>query len=306
MHGNSNRRGLVLITGATGYVGGHLIHKLRKKKRKLRYMARRPEMLRETVGKSADIVAGDLLKKDSLNAAMEGVDTAYYLVHSMASGGDFEKKDRLAAKNFASAASGAGVKKIIYLGGLARGEDLSSHLASRIEVGEILRTGGVPTVEFRASIIIGQGSLSFEMVRALVNRLPIMTAPKWVTTEAQPIYIGDVVSYLAAALDINLDGSRVFEIGGADRVSYLDIMKEYARASGQRRFILPVPVLSPWLSSLWLGLVTPLHAQVGRKLIEGVRNASVVEDKSALEVFDIKPRGISESIQLALGGLYNI
>jgi uncharacterized protein YbjT (DUF2867 family) len=212
----------------------------------------------------------------------------------------FQKKDRLAAENFSRAAMEMGVKRIIYLGGLGRGNNLSPHLASRQEVGRILRESGVPTIEFRASVIIGSGSLSFEMVRSLVERLPAMVTPRWVRNLAQPISIEDVVEYLIEALDVPLERSTIYEIGGAGRVSYNGIMKEYARQRGLKRIMIPVPFFTPTLSSLWLGLVTPLYRKVGRKLIKGVRNETVVLDHSAQEVFDVKPRGIREAIERAM------
>jgi uncharacterized protein YbjT (DUF2867 family) len=248
----------------------------------------------------AEVVVGNALDPDSLSAALAGVHTAYYLIHSMAGGGDFAERDRAGARNFAAAAAANGVSRILYLGGLAHGESLSAHLASRQEVGRILRESGVPTVEFRASIIIGAGSLSFEMIRALVERLPVMVTPRWVGTLAQPIGIADVLDYLVAALDLDLEGSRVFEVGGADRASYRDIMLEYARQRGLRRLMIPVPVLTPRLSSHWLGLVTPLYARVGRKLIEGVRNPSIVHDRSALDAFPIRPLPLQQQIESAL------
>jgi uncharacterized protein YbjT (DUF2867 family) len=231
---------------------------------------------------------------------MKNVHTAYYLVHSMAAGGGFEERDRLGAENFARAARENGMKRIIYLGGLGGSGRLSSHLASRQEVGQILRRSGVPTIEFRASIIIGAGSLSFEMVRALVEKLPVMITPRWVRSKAQPISIEDVTAYLSKALELTHDNSCVFEIGGADHVSYRGIMQEYARQRGLRRLMIPVPVLTPWLSSLWLGLVTPVYSRVGRQLIEGVRNDTVVEDDLAMRVFDLRPEGIREAISAAL------
>jgi uncharacterized protein YbjT (DUF2867 family) len=173
-------------------------------------------------------------------------------------------------------------------------------LRSRQETGKVLRASGIQVIEFRASIIIGSGSLSFELIRALVERLPVMVCPKWVATPAQPIAIEDVLEYLLAALDLEEEQSRIFEIGGPDRVSYGDIMREYARQRGLRRVMIPVPVLTPHLSSLWLGLVTPVHARVGRKLIEGLRNPTVVEDRSASEVFSIRPRGLREALARAL------
>jgi uncharacterized protein YbjT (DUF2867 family) len=233
---------------------------------------------------------------------MAGVDAAYYMVHSMGSTVDFEDLDRRAAANFAAAASRAGVRRIIYLGGLCQEQgDLSPHLRSRQETGEALRAGGVPVIELRASIVLGSGSLSFELIRALVERLPVMTCPRWVQVEAQPIAIEDVIAYLLGCLDLLANGSRVFEIGGADQVSYADIMREYARQRGLRRVLISVPVLTPRLSSLWLGLTTPVYARVGRKLIEGVRNPTVVTNDDALHAFDVRPMNLREAISRAIG-----
>lgn len=290
----------VLLTGATGYLGGRLLQELESFGRLVRCMARRPEFLRPRVGPRTEVVHGDVLHPESLNAVLEGVTTAYYLIHSMASQGDFEEQDRRGATSFATAAKRAGVRRIIYLGGLGVEGQLSSHLESRHEVGRILRASGVPTIEFRASIIIGSGSLSFEMIRSLVGKLPVMTTPKWVSSLAQPIAIEDVVAYMLAALDYDGLGSEVFEIGGADQASYRDIMAEYARQRGLKRYFIPVPVLTPGLSSLWLGLVTPVYARVGRKLIDSLRNETVVRDKRALEVFAVRPRSLREAIERAL------
>ena len=292
----------ILLTGATGYVGGRLLPRLLERGERVRCLARRPEHLRSRAPAGTDIVQGDVLDASTLAPAMTGCDVVYYLVHSMGRGHDFADADRRAAENVGRAAREAGIRRIIYLGGLADpADDLSPHLRSRLEVGEVLRASGVPTVEFRASIIIGSGSLSFELVRALTERLPVMVCPRWVRTPAQPIAIEDVLDYLVAALDLpETTGSRVFEIGGPDRVSYNGLMRAYAQARGLRRLMIPVPVLTPYLSSLWLGLVTPVYARIGRSLIEGVRNASVVRDASALEVFAVRPRGLREAIRRAL------
>jgi uncharacterized protein YbjT (DUF2867 family) len=255
--------------------------------------------LASQVGEGTEVVTGDVLDADSLEPALAGVDSAYYLIHSMGSLRDFEEQDRIAARNFASAARRAGVRRIIYLGGLGHGPDLSPHLRSRREVGEILRESGVPVLELRASIVIGSGSLSFELVRALVERLPVMITPRWVEIEAQPIAIDDLLAYLVAALDVPLPESRTFEIGGADRVSYGDLMREYARQRGLRRAMIRVPVLTPRLSSLWLGLVTPLYARVGRKLLESIQHPTIVTDPAAREVFPVRPRGSREAIAAA-------
>ena len=294
------RRPLILLTGATGYVGGRLLAALEEAGRQVRCLARRPEHLAGRVGPGTEVMAGDVLDPASLERALAGADIAYYLVHSMGSTGDFERDDRIGAEAFARASRAAGVQRIVYLGGLGSGDDLSPHLRSRQEVGTILRDSGVPTIEFRASIVIGSGSLSFEMVRALVNRLPVMVTPRWVRVLAQPIAIEDLVEYLVEAAGIPLVRSEIFEIGGADRVSYAGIMREFARQRGLRRLMIPVPALSPWLSARWLGLVTPLYARVGRKLLDSVRHPTVVEDPRALDAFPIRPRGIREAIARAL------
>jgi uncharacterized protein YbjT (DUF2867 family) len=291
---------LILLTGATGYVGGRLLKALEQAGHHVRCLARRPEFLRPRVAPTTDVVAGDVLDRGSLTTAMKGVQAAYYLVHSMGSRGAFDEEDRRAAGNFGEVARDAGVQRLIYLGGLGNPGGLSPHLQSRQEVGEILRASGVQTIEFRASIVIGSGSLSFEMIRTLVERLPMMVTPRWVSVQAQPIAITDLVQYLLAALGLAVEGNSIFEIGGADQMSYRDIMREYARQRGLRRLMIPVPVLTPRLSSLWLGLVTPLYARVGRKLIESMRHPSVVHDATALRRFGIQPQGVREAIALAL------
>lgn len=292
---------LILVTGATGYVGGRLLRLLEDRGERVRCLARRPEYLRGRARPATEVVGGDVLDPASLPPALRGADTAYYLVHSMGSSGPFEEKDRLGAGQFAAAAREAGLRRIIYLGGL--GEDiagLSTHLRSRHEVGTVLRSSGVPVIEFRASIILGSGSLSFEMIRALVERLPVMVTPRWVRVPAQPIAVNDVLAYLLAALDLDQDGPAIFEIGGPEAVAYGDLMREYARQRGLRRAMLPVPVLTPHLSSLWLGLVTPVYARVGRKLIDGIRNPTLVRDHSAFERFSVRPVGVRESIAQAI------
>lgn len=293
---------LILLTGATGYVGGRLLPLLEAKGYRVRCLARNPDVLRERVGASTEVVAGDVLDRPSLDAAMKDVETAFYLVHSMGSSGAFEDADRTAAQNFGEAARAGGVRRIIYLGGLGTeaGEELSPHLRSRQEVGAILRQSGVPVLEFRASIVIGSGSLSFEMIRSLVERLPIMITPKWVNVTAQPIAIDDLLAYLVAALDLPIEKYRIYEIGGADQVTYADIMRAYARRRGLRVRMIAVPFLTPYLSSLWLGLVTPLYARVGRKLIESIVHPTVVHDDAARDVFAIQPVGIDEAVRRAL------
>jgi uncharacterized protein YbjT (DUF2867 family) len=253
------------------------------------------------VGAGTEVVQGDALDAASVQQALEGIHTAYYLIHSMGAKQDFVTLESQAALGFARAARECGLKRIIYLGGLGNsGSGLSPHLQSRQAVGQTLRSVGVQVIEFRASIVIGSGSLSFEMIRALVERLPVMITPRWVSVRAQPIAITDLLNYLVSALDIEDTASQVYEIGGAEQVSYEDLMREYARQRGLRRFMIPVPVLSPRLSSLWLGLVTPLYARVGRKLVESVRHETIVRDPVALKAFNIRPRGVATAISEAL------
>jgi uncharacterized protein YbjT (DUF2867 family) len=294
-----DRQNLILLTGGTGYVGGRLLQSLEESGYHVRCMARRPQALQGRVGVNTKIVVGDCFNPESLSSALAGVDTAYYLVHSMGSAESFEEKDRKAASNFAKAARAAKVRRVIYLGGLGEGS-LSPHLRSRQEVGATLQTAGVEVLEFRASIVIGSGSLSFEIIRALVERLPVMICPAWVSIRAQPIGIEDLVSYLIEALDLPPTGNRIIEIGGAEQVSYADIMREYARQRKLRRVMISVPVLTPRLSSLWLGLVTPVYARVGRKLIDSIRNPTVVRDSAAVKLFSIRPQGIRQMIARAM------
>jgi uncharacterized protein YbjT (DUF2867 family) len=265
----------------------------------VRCLSRRPEYLRPRAAATTEVVRGDVLQPETMAPALVGVDTVYYLVHSMSSSRPFDEVDRAAARAFGTAAREAGVRKVVYLGGLGRGE-LSPHLASRQEVGEILRASGVPTIELRASIVIGSGSASFEMIRALVEKLPVMVTPRWVRVRAQPIAIEDVLAYLLEAGEREPVGGELYEIGGADRVMYLELMQEYARQRGLRRTMIPVPVLTPRLSSLWLWLVTPVYAGVGRKLVDSLRDETVVEEARALDVFRVRPRGVGEAIARAL------
>ncbi|MEJ7813462.1 MAG: SDR family oxidoreductase [Gemmatimonadaceae bacterium] len=292
---------LLFLTGASGYVGGRLLRVLEERGERVRCLARRPEFLHARAGAGTEIVRGDVLDAASLAPALAGVGTAYYLVHSMGSARDFQEEDRRGASNFALAAREAGVRRIVYLGGLGAASVPSPHLASRQEVGRILGESGVPTIELRASIVLGSGSLSFEMIRALVERLPLLVTPRWVVRLAQPIATEDVLEYLVAAADVPLHESAIVEIGGPERVSYLDLMKEYAAQRGLWRLFIRVPVLTPKLSSLWLGLVTPLYARVGRKLIDSIRSDTVVTSPLARELFPaIRPRGVREAVERAL------
>lgn len=292
---------LVLVTGATGYIGGRLWRLLEDQGYRVRCLARRPEPLRQKVGPTTEVLEGDVLDRKSLDSALLGVDAAYYLVHSMGSDA-FEEADRKGALHFGLAAKSAGVQRVIYIGGAGNeDESLSPHLRSRMEVGRILRESGPPTLEFRASIVIGSGSLSFEMIRSLVERLPIMITPRWVRVMAQPIAIEDLLAYLLAALELPVADYRVYEIGGSDALCYADLLTLYASERGlRRRLLLPMPVLTPGLSSLWLGLVTPLYARIGRKLIASIIHPTVVRDTAALSTFSIRPMGTREAIRRAL------
>jgi uncharacterized protein YbjT (DUF2867 family) len=293
--------GLTLLTGGTGYVGGRLLTMMQQRNKNVRCLTRRPDALEDRRSPTTDIVAGDVLDAESIVNAFKGVDTAYYLVHSMGAHGNFEKQDLIAASNFAKAAAAAGVRRIIYLGGLGNPDhELSKHLRSRQETGDALRAHHPQVIEFRASIVIGSGSLSFEMIRALVERLPVMICPRWIHVKAQPIAIEDLLEYLMAAMDLPTLGSQVFEIGGPDQVSYRDIMQEYARQRGLTRWMIPVPFLTPYLSSLWLGLVTPLYARVGKKLVESLRNPTLISNNLAATSFSVRPRKYQEAIARAL------
>lgn len=291
---------MILLTGASGYVGSRLLRELEAAGRTVRCLAREPA--RVAVSRTTtEVVRGDCLDESSLDAAMVGVDQAFYLVHSMASGARFAELDREAAANFGRVARRAGVRRIIYLGGLTDdASSLSTHLKSRVETGETLRNSGVPVVEFRASIVIGGGSVSFEMIRALVERLPAMICPRWVDTPTQPIAIDDLLAYLRASLDLLEGREGIFEVGGPDIVSYGDMMREYAKLRGLRRALIPVPVLTPRLSGLWLGLVTPAQARIGRALVEGLRNSTVVRSSAAIETFTIRPRTLQEGLLRAI------
>jgi uncharacterized protein YbjT (DUF2867 family) len=291
----------ILLTGATGYVGGRLLSALVSRGFQVRCLARDPSRLAQRVPAGVEVVRGDVTDRATLNAALAGVDAAYYLVHSMGDASGFEEREQAGARHFADAAAAARVSRIVYLGGLGDDtRDLSPHLRSRQEVGRILRESGVPTIELRASIVIGSGSLSFELVRALTEHLPVMVTPRWVSVLAQPIGIQDLIAYLIEALDVPLDGSVVVEIGGADQVSYLGMMREYARQRGLRRVMIPVPLLTPRLSSLWLGLVTPLYARIGRKLIASIKYPTVVTSDAAQRLFHVHPIGVSAAIRAAL------
>jgi uncharacterized protein YbjT (DUF2867 family) len=292
---------VVLLTGATGYIGGLLRVELEKQPVTLRCLARNPQKL--LIGAATtELVQGDVLDAASIHMAMKGVDTAYYLVHLMSGSQNFEKEDRQAATHFANAAKAAGVKRIIYLGGLGDDRDpqLSPHLRSRHEVGQILQQSGVPTIEFRAGMVIGSGSLSYQLMKSLTDRLPIMICPRWLTTPTQPIAVNDVLAYLLAARTFPLPESQVFEIGCPEVVTYGGLIREYAKQKGLRRWLIFVPLLTPYLSGLWLAVVTPTTYDVGRHLIEGLKNPTMVTQPIARELFNIQPMSVSLAIQLAI------
>ncbi|MBR9988628.1 MAG: SDR family oxidoreductase [Gemmatimonadetes bacterium] len=295
-------RGLILVTGATGYIGGRLVSRLVAAGRAVRCLVRDPDRLQGRAWQGdVDVVVGDVLDAKTLDSAMDGVSVAYYLVHSLGSS-DFHARDVAAARNFGAAAAAAGVDRIIYLGGLAESAPgLSEHLRSRQQTGDALREAGVPVTEFRAGVIVGSGSLSFEMIRYLTERVPVMVCPRWVYTRTQPIGIREVLDYLTTALDVPESRGRIVEIGGADVVTYGDMMMIYAEARGLKRWMVPVPVLTPRLSSLWVNLVTPIPGAIARPLVEGLRNENVVHDPSAAELFPaISPVTYRTSVARAL------
>jgi uncharacterized protein YbjT (DUF2867 family) len=293
----------ILVTGATGYIGGRLIPTLLEAGHTVRCFARDPGRI-EGRFPGAEVAKGDLFDEASLADALRHCDVAYYLVHSMSDDRrDFSQRDREGARLFGNAAMEAGVRRIIFLGGLGqeRSAKLSKHLQSRHEVGDELRASGISVTEFRAAIIVGSGSVSFEMLRDLTERLPVMIAPKWVRTRCQPIGIRDVLSYLVAALDTPSSSGRIIEIGGADVLQYRDMMLHYAKIRGLSRTIVPVPVLSPHLSSLWIHLITPIPGAIARPLVEGLFNEVIVRDQSAREIFPwIEPVGFDVAVRRAL------
>ncbi len=302
---NTNRP-LVLVTGATGYIGGRLVPRLLELGYRVRCLVRDPVRLEGRPWQSdVEIVAGDMLQPDTLVPAMQGVSAAYYLVHSLAGGSDFHERDLIAARNFAAAAQETGLQRIIFLGGLAEeAPSLSEHLRSRQQTGDSLRSTGIPVTEFRAGVIVGSGSLSFEMIRYLTERVPVMICPRWVYTRTQPIGIREVLEYLATALAVPESSGHIIEIGGADVVTYGEMMTIYAKVRGLKRWMVSVPVLTPRLSSYWVNLVTPIPAAIARPLIEGLRNESIVHDTSAQQLFPhIQPAGYRTTVERAIARL---
>lgn len=295
----------ILVTGATGYIGGRLVPRLLAQDRPVRCMVRDAKRLRARPwAEDVEVVEADALEPDSLDVALEGVDTAYYLIHSMGkSAKGFENRDRVAAENFAAAAKRAGVKHIIYLGGLGDADKgMSPHLASRQETGRYLATTDVPVSEFRAAIIVGSGSISFEMLRYLTERLPIMVTPLWVSTKVQPIAVRDVLSYLTRAPELvpEQDEHKIIEIGGPDVMTYREMMLNYADIRGLKRFMVPTPVLSPKLSSYWINLITPIPASIARPLVDGLTSEVIVDDPEPAKAYGVRPITYETAVKLAL------
>lgn len=289
------------IAGATGYVGGLLADELSGRGREVRCLARTPEWAEERFGGRCRVVRADVLEPDTLGPALQGVDLAYYLVHSMGRGsdGDFVERDRRGAENFAEAARDAGVERIVYLGGL--GEGKSEHLRSRHETAEGLKSTGVPLTYFRAAIVVGSGSESLVTIAYLVKRLPAMVTPSWTSTRTQPIAAPDVVAYLAAAPDVPESTGREIQIGGPDVTTYGGMLDLAADAAGvRRRPRIGVPVLSPSLSSRWIGLVTPVDTGVARPLVEGLTTETVVTDPSGMDLFDVDPTPLETAMHEAV------
>ena len=296
----------VLVTGVTGYIGGRLVPLLLQAGYRVRVLVRDPIRLQGRAWQAqVDAVQGDVLKPDTLDAALAGIDVAYYLIHSMRGGENFHERDIRAAHNFGATAQRQGVKRIIYLGGLGDSEtELSQHLRSRQQTGDALRESAVPVTEFRAGVIVGSGSLSFEMIRNLTERVPIMICPRWVYTRIQPIGIDDTLHYLVSALNTQESAGQIIEIGGAEVITYRDMMLGYAHARGLRRYLIPVPALTPRLSSYWVHWVTPIPSDIARPLIEGLRNEIVVGDDTARRLFpNIEPATFAVAVSRALDKL---
>ncbi len=296
---------LILVTGATGYVGGRLVPRLLAQGYSVRVLVRHPERVAQHPWRDqVEIVAGDAEDEGTVSKALEGVSAAFYLIHAIGSSGDFEKIERDTAHIFAKAAKNQGVSRIIYLGGLQNDEKLSAHLRSRAEVGEILLKSGVPTIAFGAAVIIGSGSLSFEMLRYITERLPAMITPRWVRTRIQPIAIRDVLRYLTEAIEIPKEINRSFDIGGPDVLTYEQMMQGYAKVAGlRRRIILPINILSPKLSSRWVGLVTPVPAHIARPLVDSLKSEVICVEDDIKKFIPDPPEGLlsfEQAVELAL------
>ena len=298
----------ILVTGATGYIGGRLVPRLLAAGYQVRCLARSPKKLADREWAEhprVEVVRGDLADSDSMERALDGCSAAYYLVHSMlAAGDDYADRDRLLARSFATVASATpSLERIVYLGGLGEtGEDLSEHLSSRREVESELEASSVPLTTLRAAMIVGSGSASFEILRYLVERLPVMITPRWVQTEVQPIAVRNVLEYLVKVLEVDETAGRILDIGGPEVLSYRELMRTMSKALGLApRKIIPVPVLTPRLSSLWIHLITPLSHRIARPLAEGLRNRVVVRSTAASDLMPQKLLTVREAIDAALG-----
>jgi uncharacterized protein YbjT (DUF2867 family) len=293
----------ILLTGATGYIGSQLMKKLLDDKNvRLRLLVRNKAKVKESEGRKVEVVEGSTFEKDSLRKALEGVDVAYYLIHSMGAKGDFEELDRISAENFQEACIAAGVKRIIYLGGLGKKETASKHLLSRIETGEILsrQPAEIQTIWFRAGIIIGAGSASFRIIHSLVKKLPLMITPHWVHTKTQPIAVRDVLEYLFLAKDVEVQGNLIADVG-SEQMSFKHMLERAARVMGRRRLLIPVPILSTRLSSYWLILFSPVSYRIARALVDGLKSETIIQnDNARIHFSKVTPLPYEKAIEAAL------
>ncbi len=292
----------ILVLGASGYIGGRLVPRLLRQGHHVRCLVRSPEKIAARGWSQVEILKGDVLRPESFGRAFDRIDLIFYLVHSMTGAEkQFERFDRIAAENVAIAAQRCEVKRIVYLGGLGeKSEKQSPHLRSRREVGDILRTSGVPVTEFRAAVIIGPGSASFEMMHHLVNRLPLMICPRWVNVKTQPIGIDDVLTYLVESVENEATTGQTIDIGAPEVLTYKEMMLAVAKALKLKRYIFPVPVLTPRLSSYWMNLITPIPISLARSLIESLRYETVCENRKALDLFSFTPMHFEETLKRAL------